>query len=126
MIILIRKGENIFQKVFYGFFTVFLILITFVYIATIVKELNVAVVLLFVTIGLTFLGSAIFSFMPLFKSKTIIGVIIFYLIFSFTFIVFFGYLYNVANIFKGNVFKTVSEEINMSSVWDYIYFSSGN
>ena len=87
-----------------------------------VQEIEIALSMIFLLTGLIMLGFSILLFNKLWKRDTLIGVIFFYLLFSFSLNYLFAFGYAIASGFNINSIID-SNGSNISGTWNFVYFS---
>ncbi len=123
----IKNKENKSTQIFPNFSnwagTILLLLFAISYTAATVKEITFGAITFLFTLGTIMLGALVLNFSTLFKSKTLVGIILSYIMLAFGSILFFGFMYNIFSGFPEH--QIISQEGNhINEVWNYLYFSS--
>lgn len=103
-----------------GIFGVF----TVMYIALSVGEVEIAVWVLLVAMVMILVSTLVFNFIGLFKSQTLWGIILSYMVISMLLIVFFGYIFTISSGFPDNGLVWTNSSMPVESPWNFVYFSS--
>lgn len=121
--IIFLKKDSFFPSFLRWSYFIILLLFVTTYTAAIVKDIMVSIILLLTAFGIIILSALVISFINLWKSKNVYLIIITYLFFAFTAIVFFGYIFSIAVGFEGSQILN-SDGVELEGAWNYVSFSS--
>lgn len=112
-----RSWTNIFN-------TILIWLSFIIYLATSVKDVNVAIIGLLIMMVMILAGSLITALLDLYNTEKIPNLIISYILLAFMVIVSFGVFYITTGVSEGNFIKNSFSNTTVTNTYDYLYFSS--
>lgn len=104
----------------------FFIMLSFTisYIALSVGDITIAVRLLHATFLIILVGGVVIKLVGIFRSESLLRMVLSYAVLSFNIIVLFGYGFSLLSGLEGQHVAWADSNIEVESAWNYVYFSS--